>query len=165
MKRSTGLAVLILFAGAVTHAVAQGNKVKVLLDLAVIAKGKRATIEKIFGKPTSVRKNKGISFYTYKPGNFRKVTAYYDKEEVNISITYKPKDDKDWKTIIAQFGLSVNYPSDPEAVRKFFPWMDSIQHFNELSQGSLSIWREEKKGSKQNTGWVSVNFTSAHQPF
>lgn len=157
LRRSQVFAIALLSTS--TMAWAQGTQAKpgVLLDLAVIAKGGKAAIEKTFGKPITTKKQGSMTIHTYRPKSFRKVTAYFDKGDFGLGVEYKPKDNKDWKAILAQFGLSV--PS-PKAVKKYFHFADSIRQFNEISSGHVSIGRERQKGSEKYTGWVDVTFDS-----
>lgn len=142
---------------------AQGAKPKpgVLLDFAVIAKGGKAGIEKAFGKPIATKKDGLATYYTYRSKTFRKVSAYFMKGDFGFTVEYKPKDNRDWKTILAQFGLTV---PTPRAVHKYFHFVDAIHQLNEIPSGHVSIGRERIKGSEKYTGWVDVNYSSVSIP-
>ncbi|MBC8066292.1 MAG: hypothetical protein H7Y17_15790 [Chlorobia bacterium] len=160
-RRLVGLATAFVLAGGV--ALTQGSKPKtgVLLDLPTIANGKRAAIEKVFGKSVSSKKEGPMTVHFYKSKTFRSVSAFYEGKEFVLTVDYKPKDNKDWQAILAQFGLSV--PS-PRAVHKYFAFSDYVTQFNEIPQGTVTIWREEQRRTKKYTGWVTVTYSSRKGP-
>lgn len=153
---------VLVLGGCLLCAQALGQaKPGILLDFAALAKGGKPAFDRMFGKPLKTVKHGAVVEYIYRPKNFRKVSAYTDKTVFGFGVEYKPKDNKDWKSILAQLGLSV---SDRREVYNYFHWMTFIKKLNEIPHGVVTINRERVKKSEKYTGWVEVSYDSRDMP-